>query len=515
MRGHRVAILERFKDIYPLPRAVSLDADVMRIFQSIDLADEISDDVLPVRGYRWFGADGQEILHLKFSTEEPMGWASHYTIWQPAIDAALNARALREPTVEILRGVSVESVVDYGSEVHLRGRFGTEEKRGEWIPTDQTTELVSKFVIGADGANSVVRDQAGIEWTDLGFSEPWLVVDLLPTDMSRWPSDTPEQLCDPRRPTTQVPAGPRHRRWEFMCMPGDNLEEFADPDRVWDLLAPHVERTEAELVRSAVYEFRSLVAQRMRCGRIILAGDSAHLMPPFVGQGMCSGIRDASNLAWRLHLLLRGVASAELLDAYEKERKAHSKAMIELSIRMGRVSCTIDSEAAAKRDIAFRSGEIPPPPPSAPGLESGTFLNGDDPVAGELVPQGWLVDPDTGVSRRADDLLGPGFLLVCAGNNPSQALSATHLRFLDEIGCTVVDIDPGRTGSCTDRDGTLARFLTDSGTVAFIRRPDWYGYGSVADMAQLPTLIDNLHTDLASPSILASNQPLSAPSLRS
>ena len=140
---------------------------------------------------------------------------------------------------------------------------------------------------------------------DLGFAENWLVVDLLPADLSPWSDDTSEQHCDPARPFMLIPAGPRHRRWEFMCMPGEQPADFDDPERVWELLAPHVTREGTEIVRSAVYEFRSLIAQRFRLGRILLAGDAAHLMPPFMGQGMCSGIRDANNLSWRLDLVRR------------------------------------------------------------------------------------------------------------------------------------------------------------------------------------------------------------------
>jgi 2-polyprenyl-6-methoxyphenol hydroxylase-like FAD-dependent oxidoreductase len=497
MRGHRVVVLERYQDVYPLPRAVSMDADVMRLFQSTGIADEISHDVVPVRGYRWLGADGEEILHMQFGTEEPMGWAGHYLFWQPTIDAALNERALREPTVDILRGVAVESVVDRGNDVHLRARWGTEEKRGEWEPTDETIDLVGTFVIGADGANSVVRGQAGIEWTDLGFNERWLVVDILPADISRWPTGVPEQLCDPRRPTTQVPAGPRHRRFEFMCMPGEAPEEFADRERVWQLLAPYLDRTEAEVVRSAVYQFRSLVARGMRNGRMLLAGDAAHLMPPFLGQGMCSGIRDAGNLAWRLDLVLRDLASPRLLDGYETEREAHNRAMIDLSIKMGRVSCTIDTAAAAERDRAFRAGEVPPPPPVAPGLETGTFVDRYDPVAGELVPQGRFVGSG-GVSARGDDLFGSGFLLVCTGADPLNELSTTQQRFLAEIGCEIAFLGRGETRDYTSVDGALEAFLADRGVVALIRRPDWYGYGSVADVAELPALVDSLQAELSS-----------------
>lgn len=494
-RGHRVAVLERFKDVFPLPRAASIDADVVRVLQAIGIIDQISPDLVPLHRYRWRGADGEPIVDMVFGDADPMGWCEHYTFWQPTIDRALNDRVLAEPTVDLFRGHALEKLTDNGDAVFLTARLGSEDVPGEWQPGEETMDLVAKFVIGADGANSIVRTAAGIEWTNLGFAENWLVVDLLPADLSPWLGDTSEQHCDPARPFMLIPAGPRHRRWEFMCMPGEEPGDFDDQERVWELLAPHIDREGAEIVRSAVYEFRSLIAERMRSGRIVLAGDAAHLMPPFLGQGMCSGIRDASNLAWRLDLVLRELAPPSLLDDYEGERKAHSRALIELSVQMGRVSCTIDPVEAAARDEAFRSGEVDPPP-DPPMLEAGTLRSPEDPVGGRLIPQGRLVAPD-GSAGRADDLLGPGFLLLCTGVEPTAVLGADQLHFLEQIGCTSLRLDADPVNHLSDEDGELTRFLVDAGLAALIRRPDGYGYGSVLEAGELPALVEDLRRDLA------------------
>jgi 2-polyprenyl-6-methoxyphenol hydroxylase-like FAD-dependent oxidoreductase len=495
MRGHRVAVLERFKGVFPLPRAASLDADVLRIFQTIGVADAILPDLVPLYNYRWRGADDKEIVDMQFGDDSPMGWSEHYVFWQPTIDQALNDNAVALPTVDVFRGVAVERVTEAGDSVRVEARVGTEDTPGEWQPTEETMELVGKFVIGADGANSTVRTEADIEWTNLGFAENWLVVDVLPDDLSRWAIHTSEQHCDPARPFMLIPAGPRHRRWEFMCMPGEDPADFDDPERVWDLLAPHISRDEAEIVRSAVYEFRSLIAQRWHHGRILLAGDAAHLMPPFMGQGMCSGVRDAANLSWRLDLILRDRASQSLFAAYETERKAHSRWLIDLSVQMGEVSCTIDPVAAAARDEGFRSGAIEPPP-DQPTLAPGTMRGPGDPVAGRLIPQGRLIAPD-GTAGRADDLLGPGFVLFCIGVEPATVLSAAQLRFLDEIRCSILRLDADPVSHPSDEDGELTRFLADTGVAAVIRRPDAYGYGAVVDGAELPALVKELQDDLA------------------
>jgi 2-polyprenyl-6-methoxyphenol hydroxylase-like FAD-dependent oxidoreductase len=496
MRGHRVAVLERFKDVFPLPRAAAMDADVLRILQAIGIVDEIYPALVPLHRYRWRGADDEPIVDMKFGDEDPMGWSEHYSFWQPTVDRALNDKVAAEPTVDLLRGHAVEAVAEEADAVRVRARLGSEEKSGVWEPGEETLELSAKFVVGADGANSIVRTAAGIDWTNLGFAENWLVVDLLPGDLSPWSDDTSEQHCDPSRPFMLIPAGPRHRRWEFMCMPGEEPADFDDPELVWKLLAPHVEREGTEIVRSAVYEFRSLIAERFRRGRILLAGDAAHLMPPFMGQGMCSGIRDAGNLSWRLDLVLRNLAPPSLLDDYDTERKAHSRALIDLSVQMGQVSCTIDPVAAAARDAAFRSGEVDPPP-GPPLLDpAGTRRGADDPIAGTLIPQGRLVAPDGGAGR-ADDLLGRGFLLLCTGVDPATTLSADQLRFLERIGCAILPLDADPVAGFSDEDGELTRFLATAGIVALLRRPDGYGYGSVGDQAELAALVDDLRADLA------------------
>ena len=485
--GHRIALIERFRQVYPLPRAIRLDGEVMRVFQSFGIIREIEDELTAMEGYRWVGADGEEIVYIPFGVMAPSGWNDNYCFWQPAVDEALDRKAASWPNVEMLRGWAVEGIDQDDEQVTLHTRYGTEEQPGDWQPTDEVKSLNATYVIGADGANSVIRTASEIEQTDFGFDEHWLVIDARPDDLSRWPARVAEQRCDPARPTVLVPNGSVHRRWEFMLLPGEEPSDFADPERVWELLEPHLGRDEGELVRSAVYQFRSKVADQWRKGRVLLAGDAAHVMPPFMGEGMCSGIRDATNLAWRVDLVLRGIAPPSLLDSYGSERRPHTESTIEVSVQMGRVSCTIDPEAAAARDRAFRSGEVPPPPP-APKLLDGT-VRAEDPVAGTLTPQGTMRTPDGRVGRL-DDLVGAGFALVCRRGDPS-ALPAETLAFLDSIGAAVVTLDPA-AHSLSDTDGTVTKFMEELGIDCFLARPDGYGFGSAADQSEVSGLVEEL-----------------------
>lgn len=492
-KGHKVGLFERFAQVYPLPRAIRFDGEVMRIFQNLGIVDAIADDILPMEGYRWFGADDEEIVYIHQAGIAPSGWPVSYSFWQPAIDAALQDRAAALPSVEIHRGWAAESVAQGEDGAEVTVRLGSEPTPGDWQPGDEIRTVRARFVIGADGANSVVRDDSGIEQDDLGFSEHWLVVDTKPRDMSGWDARISEQHCNPARPHVEVNNGPRHRRWEFMVMPGEDPRNFASEERVWDLLTGHLAPDQGSIVRSAVYEFRSKVARTANLGNVALVGDAAHVMPPFMGEGLCSGLRDANNLAWRLDLLLRGEGDLALLDAYTEERRPHNEAMIKVSLEMGKVSCTTDRQAAESRDAAFRSGELPPPPP-IPHLLSGT-LREEDPVAGRLTPQG-VVRNEAGEEGRFDDIVGKGFALVTGTGDPAATVGDERRSWLESIGASVITLDDGVEGALADVDGALTSYLDAHGQVAMISRPDGYGFGSVADAGAIGKLVDELRERL-------------------
>ncbi len=207
------------------------------------------------------------------------------------------------------------------------------------------------------------------------------MVDLEPHDMDALDLPPACQWCDPVRPTTHVQSGTRHRRFEFMLLPGEDPADFEDPARAWELLRPWFTPADGTLTRHAVYEFRSMLAERMRDGRALLVGDAAHLTPPFLGQGLCSGLRDAANVAWKLDLVLRGVAEEALLDTVEAERQPQNEWVINLAVELGRVLCELDVGVAAERDAALRAAGAPPAPEFAP-LTGGLLRRGADGAPG-------------------------------------------------------------------------------------------------------------------------------------
>lgn len=353
--GHRVAVFERFTDIYRLPRAVHLDHEIMRLLQSLGLAEALAEEMIPVHDYQWFAADGKLLLRFDVDGPAPSGWESDYMFFQPELEAALDRLGCAQPRVTVERGWVAEELLDTGKGVELTVRRVADAFGGLALTGDRRT-VHARWVIGADGANSFVREASEITRRDLGFQERWLVVDAEPRDMDAL-AHLPIacQWCDPDRPTTHVQSGPRHRRWEFMLRPDELAADFEDPDRVWSLLEPWYRPADGPLTRSTVYEFRSMLANQMRKGHVLLVGDAAHLTPPFLGQGLCSGLRDAANVAWKLDLVLRGLTPERLLDTVDAERQPQNEAVIRLAIELGKVLCQLDPQAAAERDATLRS----------------------------------------------------------------------------------------------------------------------------------------------------------------
>ena len=333
--GRRVVVLERWPEPYPLPRAVHFDHEVGRIFQACGIGDEIRAISEPAAVYEWRNAAGTTLLRFGREGDGPSGWPASSMVNQPAIERLLDERA-RTLGVEVRRGVEVTRVDQRDDHVVVGGAEGP--------------ILSASYVIGCDGANSTVRTRLDLPVTDLGFFYDWLIVDVI-LDEPRVFDPINLQICDPARPTTVVSGGPGRRRWEFMKLPDESLDELHDEQRAWELLEPwDVHPGNARLERHAVYTFNARYAEAWRAGRVLIAGDAAHLMPPFAGQGLCSGLRDAANLAWKLDLALDGRAAPALLDSYESERMPSARAAIEFSIELGKVICVPDpAEAAGAR----------------------------------------------------------------------------------------------------------------------------------------------------------------------
>lgn len=493
--GYSVAVFERWPALYPLPRAVFYDHEIRRIFLAMGLGEELAKISQPSARYQWFNADWKVLVEIDWSAESISDGPFGYLFNQPLLEAALDRKAKSIGNVRIHQGwEATELNQDADGCDMVLTRLIRED--GKFSLGQEQQSVRARYVIGADGANSFVRRSLGVEWQDLGFQEDWLVVDLQPKPGVHL--DVPDigQWCNPTRPTTMVPGGPGYRRWEFMRLPHETIEDLQDTDKVWSLLSRWVTPDTADLVRHAVYQFRSRIASNWHCGRVMLAGDAAHVMPPFMGQGMCSGIRDAWNLSWRLNLLLRGQAGDSLLDSYTPERKPQIRAVIEASMAMGKVVCVSDPVKAAERDAAYLSGNVAPVPPF-PGLTDGLLQKGS-PISGMLGVHG-AIEMD-GQVRRYDDVIGRGFHLVVIGDqDPMTVLSPEQLAFIHDFDFKVVRLAESADsakGIYRDVSGKYLRLMSEAGLKALIVRPDFYCYGAVAELSALPNLLNSLREQL-------------------
>jgi 2-polyprenyl-6-methoxyphenol hydroxylase-like FAD-dependent oxidoreductase len=509
-QGLDVAVFERFSQPYGLPRAVRFDHEAMRIWQRLGITDELLEDIVPVDRYQWFGADGDPIVEFHVA-DGVSGWPFAYVFFQPRLEAALD-RVIADSGAEVNRGWSLASLAQHDDHVALEFRptedvagrsggvaaesGGVAERSGGVV--DKSAEpavrrVLARYVVGADGARSTTRDLLGIECEDLGFSERWFVVDLRPTDPALRFPEFPQQFCDPGRPHMWAPNGRRHRRWEFMLLPGEEAREFDNNlERVWEMLEPWISPDQGEIVRHAVYEFECKLAATMRSGRCLLAGDAAHVMPPHMGEGLCSGLRDANSLAWRLRLILAGTAGEHILESYSSERLPHVRELVEQSLAMGRASCMLDLEPARQRDREMRAGGGAQPWPF-PGLGDGLRYQGPGAVEspqGRLSVQG-VVDVD-GRRGRLDDVVGSGFQLILGGSVSPELLSSQQRAALADLGCRIVTLGE----ETEDVDGALGSWLRSEGAAAILVRPDFYVFGAVETLEDLPHLIGDLISQL-------------------
>ncbi|MBA4306578.1 MAG: hypothetical protein C0429_07550 [Sphingopyxis sp.] len=433
-RGISVIVLEKEADIYPLPRAAHIDHEAMRILQEAGVADDVMATSRRVTRYDFLNAKGDLLLRFTGSDRTgPGGWPAANMIHQPSVEAALRQSLSHEKHATLHSRWELDSFQDEGD--YVAAHINTPE--GE-----QT--IRTRFLVGADGARSPVRKKAGIHFDDLHFEEPWLVVDMFVNDYSRLPAAN-LQICNPERPTTCVLMGEGRHRWEFMIKPNETAEQVSDDAFIEKLMEPWDVKGAVRLERKAVYTFRARIAEHWRKGRVLLAGDAAHQTPPFAGQGMCSGLRDAANIAWKLAAVVKGEADSGLLESYQKERAPHVRATIDMAIMMGRMVCTTNKWSAFVRDMKFKLGrmlgKLPGGPPAYPPIMDGVIFAGSK-GAGRYFPQ--LMSAE-GV--RIDDVLGNRHWLIARDNLTQPALVPfSHLlcEWLDAHDADAVLVRPDR-----------------------------------------------------------------------
>jgi len=469
--GLKVVVLEREPSVYHLPRAVALDGEGMRLFQTMGLAEELLPKLDVSRNIRHVNADGKLILLLTRSGVTAEGWNNAYRFYQPELETVLRNGVARLSSVDVRLRSDAFALDERADGVRVRY---------ENLASGALMEVNARYVIGCDGARSTVRRFMSAALQDLRSHERWIVLDMI---LDHPPAGVPEaadengrvidaiQYCDPARPTTFIPMPGKRHRWEFMLMPQDDPAVMIQHERIYGLLKPwNVVPATSTIERAVVYTFHSALSTKWRRGRLLLAGDSAHQMPPFLGQGMCSGLRDAGNLAWKLHDVISRDAPDELLDTYETERMEHVRAYIELAVKLGSVIQTTDPEKARQRD-----GDLVANPTMlrslAPRLGHG-LDRGAPPPVGTRARQPRLTD-----GTMLDDRVGYRFALLATAAFIKALPATTRAKLKTSDVATVAAEDE------------TAEYLAELKTSAVVIRPDRYILGVAANAAELDRVL--------------------------
>ena len=448
--GLSAVAFDREADVYDLPRAAGMYDDVQRILHNAGVLDAILPATSPLVGAEFLDASGKRIIGFEVppGLRTPNGYPPLLNINQPPLERAIRSRLAEREGVELRVAHEVLGFEQSGDRVDIAVRDRA---------SDETHRLRARWLIGCDGASSLVRKSCGLAWDSLGYDREWLVIDLELTRDVELPRLC-QQLCDPERPTTIIPMPGRMRRWEFQLQAGETRAEMEDRERVWKLLRPWLSRDDGRIVRAVVYRFHATIADTFRCGRAFLAGDAAHQTPPFMGQGLCSGVRDVDNLTWKLAMVRRGQAGDALLDTYDAERRPLAVAMVEHSTNTGKL---IDAYAEMARGGPEPSPELQEyaygGSRALPDLSAGLLVPDGNAWVGRPVPQ-CSVPTDAG-SALLDDVIGPRWAII-SRREPRDSMSAPARRYwegLDAAFVTVARPDGPIQGLLAAHDSVVVR----------------------------------------------------------
>lgn len=454
--GIDTLVLDRWPQVYPQPRAVHLDDEVYRILARLGVADAFAAITRPAKGLRL--VDRQQTVLAEFSRDTSLtrnGFPAANMFDQPELEELLRQNLTRFPAARLRGDTEVLAVTAGADGVELRVRDRV---------TGGESRITADYVLGCDGANSTVRSAIGSTMRSLRFDQRWLVIDIGCTrDLRQW--EGVHQVCDSQRAGTYMRIGPNRYRWEFALAEQESVDDYSTLAALRPLIAPwtrDVADADLQLLRVTEYTFRAQIADRWRSGRVFLLGDAAHLTPPFIGQGMGAGLRDAMNLSWKIAGHLRAGLPASVLDSYEPERSRHTRQMISLALNVGRAMTAGGELGTLLRRLVVPRVHLLPglrdkitdsatPPLRGSGMVRRTARTRR--LAGRLCP-----NPVLACGRRLDEELGRGFGVVS-----TQALTAEQRRLADARGARTVFAAPGTE---------LARWLGHHRVTAAVVRPD-------------------------------------------
>ena len=476
-QGISTLVVEPNVAVYEIPRAVHYDGEIQRIFQSVGMIDELKEFSREAGLASFLNGVGWSIFKQDFQkTDKVHHWANSYFFSQVELEKRLRSRVSRCDSVELELGSRLETIEEDEKGITLTV---TSNER------QQSRVFHCTYLLGCDGANSHTRQLGDFALQDLGCEEPWLVCDLM-LDKKIDIDGHIYQICDPRRPVSLIPCEKGHIRWEFMLNKTDDHTDLENERTVRAMMAPHIGRLNPEitsqdgdLVRSKVYRFHALLADKFKCGRVFLLGDAAHQMPPFLGQGLCSGIRDAYNLSWKLGGVLTGQWDAKILETYHSERHTHTQAVTKLAIMHGDIIQTRNYFKAFARDLFLLLGRVIPVLTAAIKfgqqwrLGKGLFAEDKGGLNRFMLRQA-MIQLNNGEHSLLDDLLSDSFNAIGFNTDVDALMREQNSDF---IGTPVACLNLGDHGHGIDAQGRLQRWADTHQVAIAILRPDRQIFG--------------------------------------
>lgn len=484
--GHRVAVVERWPSLFGLPRLTHIDDEGARIVQSVGDIDHALRDAAGINGYTFYNGQNEVLVRIGSSSKNLCGFIRDISIYQPDIDAEIDKTVRSCPSVSRFMGYEAVAL-----EHDENGATLTITDRAHGDQDAKSMVLRGRYLVGCDGARSFVREAVGLPRKDYGFNESWCTIDTEKLRPLSPAFDATVQYCDPARGHMHMAIGTKRVRFEVALLPGESPDAFLTEDFAWTWLRERhgLGPDDLRIARHIVYTFEARIAEDWRRGRVFLGGDAAHTMPPYLGQGACSGMRDGLNLGWKLDLVLRGLAADALLDTYAVERKPHVTAITLNAIMLGKIANEHDPDKARARDEMMRT--VPPHQPENPDLADGFLAAVGTPLAGKLWPQGEVTF--RGVSGRFDTVVGNGFVLMSTGSLDA-ILGRDRLDRLAAIGCRIITLDDPEF---EDSEGVYGAYFQANGLDALLARPDFSLFGAVREARGVADLVDQLFAGLA------------------
>jgi 3-(3-hydroxy-phenyl)propionate hydroxylase len=479
LEGIAVIVLDKLDSTVAEPRAIALDGESLRTLQKIGLVDGFASELLSGLVADYVNGKGEHLFKIGRPGFRPFGYETINSFDQPKLDRYLAEQLAHRPGVELRFRHLLTGVEQDAAGVRV---YATSMDHGEM-------EIRADFLIGCDGGRSTVRSLLNIAMTGASNPQPWLVIDTKDAYLDG-------QLdcrffCDPRRPGMTIRKRHGERRWEWMLMPGEDRAYLLDDETIRSLIAPYTDVNQVTVHRKQVYDFHAIIAERWRDGRVFLAGDAAHMTPPFAGQGLNSGMRDVTNLSWKLALVLKGQADIALLDSYERDRRDHAWELIETALALGNQIQPIDAAQAAERDAFF--AELHKDPAALQAIEddiarstldrrahASLVIDGElSAVAGTLLIQPAL--PSGSTRQLLDQHLGGGFAILGYNCDPCGVLTVETLNLWKAWGANIVRIQSAadglhagdlRGGDLLDDNSELGAWLGATSPAVLLVRPD-------------------------------------------